>query len=163
MPILDQLLSGVVIGAHLVSVHSRTGMNNDNPGVFMRLPAGFTAGVYENSVSRTRFAGAGEPRRISTYAGWTFETAGGRFALTLGGATGYGRQAQVICLRAQGDRCAVTQELAQVPDLVPFAVPSLRLNITPQFAGRIGYVYTPRIGAASRPVHAAHLMLEYRR
>jgi hypothetical protein len=164
MASLDQLLNGVVIGVHLFSAHSRMGMNNQNPGVFVRTPAGFTAGAYENSVSRTRFAGAGEPRRISTYAGWTFETGSRRFALTVGAATGYGRRRQVICLEQDNTgACTTTQQLNEVNDVVPFAVPSLRMQISGALAARVGYIYTPTIGTGSRPVHAAHVMLEYRR
>jgi hypothetical protein len=161
MDSFDHLLNGLVIGVHLFSAHSRDGMNNVNPGVFVRTPSGFTAGAYENSVSGTRYAGAGEPRRISTYAAWSFETSDGRFALTVGGATGYGRRAQVICLESNAQGCTTTQQLNHVSTVVPFAVPSVRLPIAGNVSGRIGYIFTPAIGPSTKPVHAAHLMLEF--
>ncbi len=49
-----------------------------NPGLYLRLDSGATAGFYRNSYGRW-----------STYAGWTWQTAGDRFALTVGAVTGY--------------------------------------------------------------------------
>jgi hypothetical protein len=155
------LLEGLVVGVHLFSVHSADSMNNSNPGIYLRAPAGFTAGVYENSISGTRFAGSGSPRRISTYAAWTFESASRRFAVTVGGATGYGRDHQVICVQNTPNGC-ITQTLNRVPTVVPFAVPTFRWTFAERTAARLGYVYTPEIGPRSRPVHGAHFMLERR-
>jgi hypothetical protein len=159
---LADIIDGLVIGVHLFSVHSEAGLNGRNPGIFVRAPSGFTAGVYENSVSGTLFAGNGSPRRISAYAGWTFETDSQRFALTIGGATGYGRDAQVVCLESTVFGCEKQQRLNSIPSVVPFVVPSVRIPFGESSAARIGYVYTPPIGAKAQPVHAAHLMLEHR-
>ncbi len=157
---LSDFFHGLVIGVHLFSVHSESDLNNRNPGLFVRTPSGFTAGFYENSISGTRFAGNGSPRRISTYAAWTFETESQRFAVTVGGSTGYGRDEQVVCLQTNEFGCAEQQRLNKIPTVVPFVVPSFRMGITGSTFARIGYVYTPPIGAKAQPVHAAHLMLE---
>ena len=71
-------VAGLVLGAHLASLHSAGGLEPFNPGLYLRTESGFTAGVLRNSQSRT-----------STYAGWTFETDSRQFALTVGGITGY--------------------------------------------------------------------------
>ena len=68
----------LTVGAHLVSAHSRGGYEWRTPGLYVRLPGGFTAGAYRNSEARG-----------TVYAGWTFETADRHLALTLGAATGY--------------------------------------------------------------------------
>lgn len=65
---------GMTLGLHLASAHSAGRMNNSNLGLYLRLPSGFTAGFYENSLSRTRYGGNDGSRRYSTYAGWTWQT-----------------------------------------------------------------------------------------
>ena len=151
---------GMTIGLHLASVHSAPGMNNRNPGLYLRMPSGFTAGFYENSVSKTRFAGEGSPRRISTYAGWTWETSSRRFAVTIGAASGYGRKEYVACIENTPDGC-VTQKMNSVPSVIPFAVPTVRFSVGTNTAARVGYIFTPEIGPKSKPVHGAHLMIEH--
>lgn len=74
------------VGLHLASVHSNNGRdymgpdgwNDANPGVYIRLHNGLTAGVLQNS-----------ERRTSVYGGWTISTPGRMFSLTLGAITGY--------------------------------------------------------------------------
>jgi hypothetical protein len=72
-------------GLHVASVHipARSAYNNVNPGVYYRSDAGWTAGVYHNSLSKT-----------SAYAGYTLQY--GRFGLTAGGATGYQHTVQAL-------------------------------------------------------------------
>lgn len=67
------------VGLHLASVHSKSGYNNVNPGVYVNLD-GWTVGTYYNS-----------ERRQSYYAGYTLDRDFGpvRASLTLGGITGY--------------------------------------------------------------------------
>jgi hypothetical protein len=98
-------LAGTV-GLHLASIHmpARGAYNNVNPGVYYRGDAGWTAGVYYNSLSRA-----------SVYAGYTLQY--GRFGLTAGGATGYQQPVQpllvpsVVLFTYQG----VTTRIAYVP------------------------------------------------
>lgn len=68
------------MGLHIASAHEHGGFNGVNPGVYVRLDSGWTAGIYRNSMERT-----------SVYAGFTLET-GTRplsAAITLGCITGY--------------------------------------------------------------------------
>lgn len=67
-----------ILGLHLLSAHAHPGYDTVTPGLFVRSPGGITAGVLRNSVGRP-----------GVYLGQTFETADGRFALTLGAITGY--------------------------------------------------------------------------
>jgi len=73
------------VGLHLASIHLpyRSAYNNVNPGIYYRGDAGWTAGVYHNSLSKT-----------SVYAGYTLQY--GRFGLTAGGATGYQQTVQPL-------------------------------------------------------------------
>jgi len=67
------------VGLHLVSVHSRDGFNNTNPGLYVRTYSGWTTGVFRNSYSR-----------VSVYGAYTWETDGQvSVALTAGAVTGY--------------------------------------------------------------------------
>jgi hypothetical protein len=76
---------GMTVGAHLATAHlgdhgaPREGWQNVNPGLYVRLANGITAGAYWNS-----------ERRTSAYAGWTLATSDDRWALTVGAVTGYG-------------------------------------------------------------------------
>lgn len=98
---------GLVLGLHLFTAHlGGHGLEAVNPGVYVRTEDGLTAGVFRNSYCRT-----------SAYAGLTLETADRRFALTVGGVTGY-RTAKVM----------------------PLAVPSVRLPITGDLAARLSFV-----------------------
>ena len=67
-----------VIGLHLGSHHfpGAASLHDINPGVYVRLDNGLTAGVYRNSFKRT-----------SVYLGYTVEH--GPFALTVGAISGY--------------------------------------------------------------------------
>lgn len=70
--------AGLVLGIHLATAHSSGGMQGFNPGLYLRQDSGLTVGAYRNSYGRA-----------SAYAGWTFETADKRFALTVGAVSGY--------------------------------------------------------------------------
>ena len=94
--ITDLIGQGAVIGVHLLSLHSNPGyvtavdipgrplqterFETATPGLSLRLANGATVGAYRNSYGRG-----------SAYAGWTFETADQRWALTVGAVTGYPR------------------------------------------------------------------------
>jgi len=110
------------VGLHVGSVHSPSkNFNNFNPGIYYRHDAGWTAGAYHNSL-----------RKLSVYGGYTWERS--VFALTVGGATGYGHGVQLLL------------------------VPSIRLFTVQGVSARVAYIprVEKRIGA-----HVLHLMLEY--
>lgn len=97
-------LTGWIFGIHLVTAHVpatydetvvvRTRLDNGltlsaarserrryrswTPGIYARRADGLTVGAYRNSF--------GDP---SAYAGWTWQTTDGRFALTAGAVVGY--------------------------------------------------------------------------
>lgn len=114
----------ITLGVHLFSVHTAAGLEPVNPGLYVRHESGFTAGAFRNSY-----------RRTSAYAGYTFETADRRFALTVGAVTGYPAKA-----------------------VLPLAVPSVRFELGDQVAARVAYLPKPpgRIGHS----HALHLSIE---
>lgn len=72
----------LIVGLHIATAHVASATASDmhafNPGVYVRTPAGLTGGLYRNSEGRT-----------SAYAGWTWTTDDGRWALTAGAVTGY--------------------------------------------------------------------------
>lgn len=75
------------IGLHIASWPSRPGMNNINPGLYYRTDAGWTAGGYCNSESRSeRFPDAPQCK-VAAYAGRSFEV--DPVTLTAGVITGY--------------------------------------------------------------------------
>jgi hypothetical protein len=128
------LAAALVTGIHLASVHSEPtypcgqtecAYNNTNPGVYLVMPSGLTVGAYHNSY-----------RQVSAYAGWTWQTADGRFGLTAGAAVGY-RHAP----------------------LMPMLTPSVRFDLSDRWAIRLSAIPKPQW-----PPEAAvlHLSLEYR-
>jgi hypothetical protein len=75
-------------GVHTFSLHERPGMNNTNPGVYVRFDNGATVGTYFNS-----------HRKQSTYAGWSFETDelhSLSAAVTVGVVTGYSQKVSAL-------------------------------------------------------------------
>lgn len=66
-------------GLHLFSLHTKSGFNNFNPGIYVQHHTGWTAGAFRNSYSRA-----------SVYGGymWRKQRCGGP-ELFLGAATGY--------------------------------------------------------------------------
>ena len=118
------MLELALIGLHLGTVHVPSTPPCDvNLGLYVQTTEGVTLGAYRNS----------ECLR-SVYAGVTFETDDGRFALTLGGATGY-----------------------RTAPVVPLVVPSVRLPITDSVAARASLLLNPMGGASG-----VHLSIEHR-
>jgi len=115
------IAASIVLGIHLASVHREPGFNNANVGAYVQFESGLTAGVVENSYRRTSF-----------YAGWTWETADKRFALTAGAITGY--------------------PSAKVS---PLLVPSYRHDMGDGWSARISYLPKPPRYGASDAVHAS--------
>lgn len=113
-----------MLGLHLLSAHAQPGYEAATVGVYAQAPSGLTLGVLRNS-----------ERRLSLYAGHTWHTADGRWALTAGGITGY-RSARVS----------------------PLLVPSLRVPLGDGSALRVSLIPKPRNGGSS----AVHVGAEWR-
>lgn len=111
-----------ILGLHLLSAHAQPGYEAATVGVYAQAPSGLTVGALRNS-----------ERRLSLYAGHTWQTADGRWSLTAGGITGY-RSAR----------------------LNPLLVPSVRVPLGGAAAARISLIPKPRNGGSS----ALHLSLE---
>lgn len=116
-------VSAADVGLHLASKHAKHGYQNANIGAYVRLDSGLTFGALRNSEDR-----------FSTYAGWTWETKGGMFALTAGAITGYRRA-----------------------DVSPLVIPSMRIPLGDRFAARVSYVPKPHDSGSS----AVHLSVEW--
>jgi hypothetical protein len=179
MASVGDLFDGMIIGLHLVSAHSAPGLNDANGGVYLRAESGITAGVYENSISGTKLNGNDGRRRTSMYLGWTWETPGQAWAVTLGAVNGYGSDEQRTCRPDTAPPMGKTQITAQaavtatsgcsnythqpaVRDILPLAVFSGRLPITSGWAMRLAYMYVPAAVQSERRLHVGHLMSEYR-
>lgn len=112
----------LILGIHMLSAHARPGFETVTAGVYLQSSSGLTAGVLRNSEGR-----------LSLYAGQTWHTSDGRFALTVGGITGY-RSARVV----------------------PLVIPSMRVQLAPNTALRLsGLPQVQRGGSA-----ALHLSIE---
>lgn len=120
------IAASLLIGAHIATHHfdeQFSGMQGNNPGLYARLENGITVGGYRNSFGRASF-----------YAGYTWQTQDGRFALTAGGLTGYA-----------------------MSKVAPMVTPSARVELWDGLAARITYVpRVPRVGAA----HGVHFSVE---
>ena len=114
---------GATLGAHVATYHDEPGYNNFNPGIYTKLENGLTVGFYYNS-----------NRRMSAYVGYTLETPGKWFALTVGGITGY-------------DRWPVT----------PLVVPSVRIG-DDELALRVSFV--PKVEKSG--TNAVHFSVEHK-
>lgn len=77
---IGSIFMAATVGLHLGTWHDESKFNDFNPGVYFVHDSGATVGGYYNS-----------ERRGTAYAGWTFQTADGRFALLVGAASGYAR------------------------------------------------------------------------
>jgi hypothetical protein len=135
MTAIGELLNGLVLGVHLVSAHSTGGANNDNPGLYLRTEAGLTAGYYWNSKDR-----------VTSYAGWTWQSESRTWSVSLVAASGYGNDDP-----AAGPR---------MPRIVALPMFSARVPLGRDAAVRFGYVPKP---PGSDAAHTAHLMVEWRR
>ncbi|MEY2893921.1 MAG: hypothetical protein RJA98_3829 [Pseudomonadota bacterium] len=125
---LSTAAAAVTIGLHLATAHFGGAPNsphveNVTPGLYLRTASGITAGIYSNSEGGT-----------SAYAGQTYETDNGRFALTVGAVVGY-----------------------RVAPILPLVVPSVRFNPTEQAGLRLSYIHNPLRGAPS----GLHLSAEW--
>ena len=112
------------VGLHLVSAHfDDSDFESVNPGLYVRLNNGATAGAYRNSM-----------RRVSAYAGWTWDTDfhGFRPAITAGVVTGYERA------------------------VMPLLVPSISTPAVDGFRARFTFIPKVEKGGSS----ALHLSLE---
>lgn len=93
------------VGLHIASHHmpAKT-YNNRNPGLYYRLDAGWTAGVYRNSLSKT-----------SVYAGYTWRF--GWLEVTTAGVTGYFHEVQPLLVPSAslGTYGGITPRLAYIP------------------------------------------------
>lgn len=124
---------GWIIGLHLWSTHFGACYEQAlvckpyaaaTQGIYWRAPSGLTVGGFRNSYGGD-----------SAYAGWTFETQDGRFALMVGGVTGYRRAA-----------------------VLPIVAPSVRFELGAGVALRVAGL--PKAGHSAAPV--LHLALERR-
>lgn len=104
------MLDAWIIGLQIASAHFGSGADAlewVTPGLYARHPSGFTAGAYRNS------QGHG-----SAFAGWTWQTDSGTWAITIGAVTGYERAS-----------------------VLPLVVPSMRLPLSDSgFALRVSAV-----------------------
>jgi len=121
--------AALILGLHLATAHfgapaGGPDLTDRNPGAYVRLGNGATAGAFRNS-----------HRRSSVYAGWTWQTRDGRWALTVGAVTGYPRAA-----------------------VAPLLVPSVRLPLAAgsPWAARLSYLHKPHSDGAS----GVHLSIE---
>ena len=109
-------------GAHLHTLHlgaQAHGLQDSTPGLYLRTDAGLTLGHYRNSHGRP-----------SSYAGWTWQAADQRFALTAGVVTGYPARRYAVLL-----------------------VPSVRVPLARHTALRIAYLPKPPKYGAAAGVH----------
>jgi hypothetical protein len=110
------------VGLHLATQHlehSTQDLQTLTPGVYLRTESGFTAGSFRNSYSRS-----------SVYAGWTWQTDDGRFALTAGAITGY-----------------------SAAKVMPLVTPSVRFELAPGTYLRTAYVPKPLKHGHSSGLH----------
>lgn len=112
------MIGATILGLHLLTAHAHGGYESRTPGIYFRDASCITAGAYRNSVGR-----------LSIYAGCTLER--GRFALTLGGVTGYGGGA------------------------MPLVIPSARIDLGGGFFLRAAVVPKPRRDGGSAALHFA--------
>ena len=119
------------LGMHIASAHlpARSGQNDLNPGLYLKLQSGVTGGFFYNSL-----------RRWSVYVGYTVEY--GPFALTVGVVSGYQKR-----IGPDGYVYGVSNAR-----LAPMFSPSVALpfkvgNLTP----RVSLI--PGIGNSSTVVH----------
>lgn len=106
------------LGVHTVSVHSASGYNGVNPGLYALWPNGVAVGAFHNSY-----------RRNSAYAGWLWSIdRGQRFGVLLGAATGYGDTREKMLL-------------------APIIAPSVRWELQRGVYARLSLFPDPRQGA----------------
>ena len=134
---LSTFAGSLVVGVHLISAHmpgtytdadgNRHALETITPGIYVKTDEGYTAGAYLNSFSKP-----------SAYAGYTLETPGQTYALTLGVVSGYGRT-------------------PQGKPLMPFAVPSIKFKTDSGYDVRLSWV--PQVNKHGS--HVIHLSVEF--
>lgn len=99
---LSELLVGLTIGVHAVSYHAPNpaGLNNFNPGLYVKAESGLTVGAFRNSF-----------KELSAYVGYTGDL--GPFSLTVGGIY-YDRP-----VRYNGHRTQMWSESKYMPMVMP--------------------------------------------
>lgn len=138
---MDDFLTGLVLGLHLVSAHIDPAPNqsNVNPGIYaIHSESGITGGIYRNTW-----------RRWSLYAGKTMPVVG-PLDLTLGVVSGYQRklvETGYYCDR-RDDRCYVSQYQGYAKGwLSPLVAASVRVEL--------GYGTRARVMVTRDVVHLA--------
>lgn len=110
------------LGGHMLSFHRKDGFRTVTPGIYAMMENGATGGIVRNSEGNT-----------SAYLGYTMQTKDTRFALTLGGISGYSKR------------------------LRPMAIPSVKFNPTHDIFLRVSYLAKP---PGTNGSDAIHLSLE---
>ncbi len=106
------------LGVHTFSVHSASGYNGVNPGLYALWGNGVAVGAFHNSY-----------RRNSIYAGWLWSIdRDQRFGVLLGAATGYGETSEKMLL-------------------APIVAPSVRFELKRGAYARLSLFPDPRQGA----------------
>ncbi|MBV8035997.1 MAG: hypothetical protein JOY88_13170 [Pelomonas sp.] len=139
----------------MVSLHSRSGYENVNPGLYLHWRSGWVAGAYRNSY-----------RSTSAYGGWLWEIDDRkRFSLLLGLVNGYGRRvlsvedsAPVPLPDGSGYQFERTVTYSNDRPVVPLIVPSVRFSLGETTSLRLSYFPDPRRGSTQ----ALHLSLDIR-
>ena len=109
------------VGLHMISIHQKSGFDTVTLGGYVTLENGATAGALQNSEGR-----------LSVYAGRTWQTRDTRWALTVGGITGY--RGSVV---------------------TPLVIPSVRLGLWQDVSLRIAAIPKPPGSGGSAAVHFA--------
>lgn len=118
------MLAATIIGLHLATAHAgNSALETATPGAYVQLAGGATFGAFRNSYGRG-----------SAYAGYTWRTEDGRFALTAGAVTGYPARR-----------------------VLPLLTPSVQLPLAGGYAARLAWLpRQPQVGTA----HGLHFALE---
>lgn len=135
------------VGIDLVSHHfpERPFVNNDNPGVYVRLDSGWTAGMYYNTI-----------KRVSVFAGYTFES--GPFGLLIGGVTGYQHKRFYMSCPTGSKSAYCWYDYGGEHDyIIPLLSPSVTLGTYGGITPRVSFV--PRVGPNG--MNVVHLSIEH--
>ncbi len=107
----------ITLGLHLMTAHAASGYESVTPGIYIRHESGLTAGAYRNSI-----------KRPSLYAGYTFETADKRWALTVGAVTGYEKRCRIDRFEHEGGIATVPRCSGHTGKVGPLIAPSVKLG-----------------------------------
>jgi hypothetical protein len=105
------------VGIHLATYHDRGDYNDRNPGIYARSAAGWTAGIYQNSL-----------RKTSAHGGYTWSITNllGDVSLTAGAVTGYTRPMTPLLVPSARVGC---MRLSLLPKAAPKGATGLHLSI----------------------------------